>query len=433
MKQLSPDSNLRHILRNLPYLLGTKVLLLVMISALAFAASSQFFEGCRLFTDDRDGVRNALTQGDNFDLKTSVPFATELKKAINSILRYSLRYQDISGFAAPDVLAAQLEQEKKNCASQIDATRSICEWQVQSGEITKENLDNGFIVRDNNGFRVDNKAIEAHFTAFYDELMEGERRSLDREYRELMNTMEGFRGVYYAVMDHTANRLVTNTGCTKKSELQRFFSETRNNLIVFNADEPIFPKDTMDEFVPLVQEAAENYTQEFDFYLSLNDGLEFNEATAQLAERCATLYRQVHTLLVRFYVLCAVAFVLSVLLLLVAGKREYKGSIKYCATDRLPNEIHLLFHIIIVLSMFVLFQNSVQIVLLTKADDLWFPTFPDYYAIRGNVCFVILVLFALAAVCTVKRQYKNKSLLSNTLFAFVLRRFGKKRTDSENS
>ncbi len=430
MKRFSSDGDLRCILRNAPYLLATKLVLLLLIAALTFAAGDQFFEGCRLYTDDRDGVRNALTQGENFDLRTSVPFSVELKNTIDNILRYALNYQDLSGFAGGDLLQLQLEREEKNCRAQIGATISICDWQIQNNEIAPENLENGFITADDNGgFRVDEDAVTAHYTAVYDELMEGEKRTMDREYRELMNAMEDLRGVYYAVMDHTAGRLVTNTGCTKAGELQRFFSGTKNNLIVFNTEDPVFPADTMEEFVPLVQQAAENFPQEFDFYLSLNGGLEFNTVCAEMESRCTALYRQVHTRLLRFIFFLAAAFVLGVLVFLVAGRREYNGAIKYCATDRLPNEIHLLFHGIIVLSMVVLFQNSVQIVLLTKANDLWFQTFPDYYARRGSICLVILALFILAAACTIKRQVKNRSLLSNTVLAIVLRRFGKKRSE----
>ena len=425
MKRFSPDGNLRSVLRNVPYLLATKILLLVLISVLTYAAGVQFFEGCRLYTDDRDGVYNALTQGAQFDLKQSVPFSTEMDKTIRNILRYALRYQDVEGFAASGSLRAQLAQEEKNRDAQIAATLSICEWQVQSDEIVQENLDNGFIVRGATGtWQVDEDAITAHYTAVYDELMEGEKRVMDRDYREVMNALEDLRGVYYAVVDYTADRVVTNTGCTKAGELQRFFSGTKNNLIVLGAEDPVYPADTMEEFVPLVQTAAEDYSQSFDFYLSLNGGLAFNSACAEMETRCTGLYQQVHTLLVRFILFLAAALVLGVLLLLTAGRREYKGAIKYCATDRLPNEIHLLFHGIIMLSMFVLFQNSVQIVLLTKADDLWFPTFPDYYAYRGSVCLVVLVLFAIAAACTIKRQIKNKSLFSNTILAILLRRFG---------
>ena len=426
------DSNARRILCNLPYLIGTKTLILVVIAALTFAAGVQFFEGCRLFTDDRDGVRNALTQGASFDLKTSVPFSSELEKTIRNLLRYALQYQDISGFPASAALQSQIKQEEKNRNAQIAATISICSWQVTSSEIDKENLDNGFIVKTADGCRVDEDAIKAHFTAVYDELIEGEKRSTDREYRELMNALEALNGVYYAVVDHTNDRLTTNTGCTKQSELRRFFSGTKNNLIVFDPNDPVYPADTMDEFVPLVQDAAEGYAQSIDFYLSLNGGLAFNPACEQMQQRCDGLYAQVHALLVRFIVFLSLAFLLCVWMCIIAGRREYKGTIKYCATDRLPNEIHLLFHGIIALSMGVLFQNSVQIVLLTKPNDLWFATFPDYYALRGEVCLVILVLFLLAAACTIKRQYKNKSLLSNTLLAILLRQIGKWKSDGDS-
>ena len=426
------DSNARRILCNLPYLISTKTLLLVVISALTFAAGVQFFEGCRLFTDDRDGVRNALSQGADFDLKTSVPFSTELEKTIRNLLRYALQYQDVSGFPASAALESQIKQEEKNRDAQIAATLSICSWQVTSGEIDKENLENGFIVKAaNGGWRVDKDAITAHFTQVYDDLIEGEKRSMDREYRELMNALEALNGVYYAVVDHTADRITTNTGCTKQSELRRFFSGTKNNLIVFDPNDPVFPADTMDEFVPLVQQAAEGYAQSIDFYLSLNGGLAFNPACEEMQARCDGLYARVHTLLMRFIVFLSLAFLLCVWMCIIAGRREYKGAIKYCATDRLPNEIHLLFHGIIALSMGVLFQNSVQIVLLTKPNDLWFPTFPDYYAWRGEICLVILVLFLLAAACTIKRQYKNKSLLSNTLLALLLRQIGKWKADSD--
>ena len=101
------DSNARRILCNLPYLIGTKTLILVVIAALTFAAGVQFFEGCRLFTNDRDGVRNALSQGAEFDLKTSVPFSTELEKTIRNLLRYALQYQDISGFPASAAAASR--------------------------------------------------------------------------------------------------------------------------------------------------------------------------------------------------------------------------------------------------------------------------------------------------------------------------------------
>ena len=431
MKNREANADVRCILRNLPYLLLTKIVLLALVCALVFGAGAQFFEGCRLYTDDRVGVRSVLAQGKDFDLRSSVTFSEELKTSIRNILRYALVYQDPSGFAVPAMIEAQLEKEEKNRAAQISTVISICAWQIRTDEIAQDNLDSGFIVRDGDGWRVDEDAIRAHYNAVYDELIEGEKRSMDREYRELMNAMDDLRGVYYAVVDHTNDRLVTNTGCTKADQLQRFFAGTQNNLIVFNSDDPVFPADTMEEFVPLVQEAAAEFPQEFDFYLSLNGGLEFNNACEAMENRCNELYRQVHALLVRMIVMGSVAALLCVLLFLVAGRREYKGAIKYGATDHLPNEIHLAFHAIIILSMVELFRNSVHIVMLTKSNDPWFPTFPEYYAVRGCVCLVILVLTALAAACTLKRQIKNKSLLSNTILAILLRRFGKRKTGEE--
>ena len=97
----------------------------------------------------------------------------------------------------------------------------------------------------------------------------------------------------------------------------------------------------------------------------------------------------------------------SIFLLLLAGKRESGGKIKYAVTDRLPNELHLLFHLVLLLSLLSLVGNSVYTVLHPHVD-FGLTAATDYYVLRAELCTVSIYLTLTGMLCTFKRHYANR-------------------------
>jgi len=138
----------------------------------------------------------------------------------------------------------------------------------------------------------------------------------------------------------------------------------------------------------------------------------------------------------RYVLFCLIGLaLLTVALLLLAGKRESGGKTKFAVTDRLPNELHLLFHLVLLLSMLSLISNSIYIVLHPQLGIPGLTALPDFYVLRANVCAVLFYMTVVGMLCTIKRHYKNHSLLRNTLAYYVFQRFRKSDdpTDSDKT
>ena len=427
--RIEKSKNLLSVIRNVLYLTSAKFVILFIIGVMAFLGCSQLFNILEFYTQDKGSVINAFVQGADFDYKTSIPFKYEVKAAADNILKYALIYQDIENFNSSDALQYHIDDETARTDEQIRILKYFASYQIETGEYEKEFLSNGYIKfkkgsKGKNLAWVDEELIERTCIKNRDELIDGYKKSADSNYREITKYLDSMNGVFYAVDDHNGN-IITNTGKTSSAQLQSFFSKTKDNLVVFNSKEPYYTTTTMLDFIETVEKLSADYEQNFDIYISFNNGLVFNDNCKAIEQKCVEMFENVSGCLVKATIFTVITLAFSVLLLLIAGKREYKGTIKYSITDKLPNDIHIMFHAITEISMVMLINNSIYIILNPHLGTTWLTVSPTYFIVRAELCCVIVVMVILAALCVIKRHYKNKSLISNTIIYRLLRVFVK--------
>lgn len=421
--------------KNILYLTTSKIIIMCIIGVMTFFGASQLFNVLKYYTEDRSSVINAFTQGSDFNYQKSIPFKAELKTAVGNIIKYALVYQDVENFSASDSLQYHITDETMRANEQKKILINLAEYQVESGEYENDFIENGYIKfqTDSKGNKlaiVDREEIERRCDQGRDELIEGFKKASDSNYRDIKNYLDSLQGVYYAIDDHSS-AIITNTGKTTSAQLQTFFSKTKDNLVIFNSRSPYYTTTTMLDYVDLVVGLLEDYEQNFDIYISFGEGLMFNEACKGIEQRCADMYDKVSACLVKAVIFTVIMVFLSVVLLLIAGKHEYKGATKYSITDKLPNDIHLLFHAITEISMVMLINNSIYIILNPHLGTTWLTVNPDYFIFRAELCFVIGVMVILAGLCLIKRHYKNKTLFTNTIVYRLLRVFLKRSSEND--
>lgn len=428
MEKSNQVQNLREklrVVRNVVYLLPFKTFLLVLIGALVFIISAQLMQMLVDYTEDSASVRNAFTQRGDFDYRTSAPFQAETQNLLEEILDYALIYQDIENFAAPDLLQNRIRQEKERMETQIDIVIDFAAMQTESGDYQQEYLDNGFFKTENGRYVTDEAAIRAHYEQEYAGLIESYKVVTDDRYHQLKTDLDSLRGVQFAVVMHDTDDVITNTGLSKTADVKALIAAQPMHLLLFNSREPYYTNTSMKDIAELAQPVVEARNASFDLFVSFPEDLHFNDRCDQME---ATSLAMFHTVAARTRrtLLCLIALtVLTVVLLLLAGKRESGGKIKFAVTDRLPNELHLLFHLVLLLSMLSLISNSIYIVLHPQLGIPGLTALPDFYVLRSNVCAVLFYMTVVAMLCTIKRHYKNHSLLRNTLAYAVIRRFRK--------
>ena len=430
-KQTTSSNRTRlSVLRNVIYLLPFKTLLLVLIGVLVFTISALVMRMLVLSTQEGAAVRNALRQHGDFDYRTSETFLDETQRMLDDILDYALVYQDIENFASPDLLQTRIDQETERMETQIAVATDLANLQVESGEFQQEFLDNGFFKTENGRRVVDAAAIRAHYEAEYAALFESYKVVTDERYQQLKTRLDALRNVQFAVVLHDTDAVITNMGKISARAAQKQISAQDMHLVLFNSREPYYTNTSMKDIAELAQPVVEARNASFDLFVSFPADLHFNEACDHMEETCAVVFGQVAAT-TRHELFCLIALVLlTVILLLLAGKRESGGKIKFAVTDRLPNELHLLFHLVLLLSMASLIGNSIYIVLHPQLGIPGLTALPDFYVLRTNVCAVLFYMTLVGMLCTIKRHYRNHSLLRNTLAYYVIRRFRKTDTPS---
>jgi len=429
-----PDSRLG-VLRNMIYLLPFKALLLVLIGTLVFTISSMVMRLLVLSTEDEAAVRNALIQRGDFDYRTSETFRTETQQLLENILDYALIYQDIENFASPDLLQNRINQEKKRTQTRLKMALDLASLQARSGEYQQDFVDNGFFKTENGRLVADAAAIRAYYEAEYDALVEGYKVATDERYHQLKTDLDALRDVQFAVVLHETDAVVSNTGHTSAKELQRQIAAQPMHLLLFNSREPYYTNTSMKDIAELAQPVVEARNASFDLLISFPEDLHYNEVCDRMEETCSVVFQKVAAT-TRYVLFCLIGLaLLTVALLLLAGKRESGGKTKFAVTDRLPNELHLLFHLVLLLSMLSLISNSIYIVLHPQLGIPGLTALPDFYVLRANVCAVLFYMTVVGMLCTIKRHYKNHSLLRNTLAYYVFQRFRKSDdpTDSDKT
>ena len=420
------------VLRNIVYLLPFKVFLLLLISVLMFNISSLNMHLLQEYSVDRASVRNALIQRSNFDYRTSETFLDETKTLLDTILQYALVYQDLENFVSPDLLQTRIAQETERMEEQIAVVLYLAGLQAESGDLKDEYVNNGFFKTKNGKTVVDEQAVRAYYQKEYAGLIEGYKVASDDNYYKIKSYLDALREVKFAVVLHDSDAVISNTDLSSAREVQKDIAAQPMHLLLFNSREPYYTNTSMKDVAELAQQVVADYDGSFDLFVSFPKDLHFNEACDKMEETCLAMYQKVSAS-IRNTVLClAAALALTVVLLLITGKREVGGKIKYAVTDRLPNELHFLFHLCILLSMISLIGSSIYSLLHPHLGVKWLTISPDFYAIRANLCTVVLYLSFLGILCSFKRHYRNHSLLKNTLIWYVIRLFRRDDNGSDS-
>lgn len=419
--------------RNTLYLTSSKAFIAVLIAVLTFLCAAQVLDVVVLYTEKEPYVVNVFTQGTRFDYEESEPFETEVKRAFENILTYSLKYQDPEGFSNPDLVRYIVNEETQNCRKQIENVLEILNYQTEHESVENEYIQSGFVsVNPDGSYTIDEAAVEKYYKKKYDDLIESRKR-VDEDYNSVVTYLDGLNSVYFAVFDREKNRLVSNADVSTSDEAQKYFSSLENCLMVFNSKSPYYVPGTLQDLFPIVQEISENYGENFDLFVSFSGGIVFNDECKNIENEYREVFSVVSKHLIVTAILGAVGIFLSCVLFCLSGRREYKGGTKYALADRLPNDLHILVHLLIAVSMLILTENSVYLILNPHLNTTWLTLSAGYLKLRAEVCSVIFVLFMLAAICCIKRHWLHKTLFSNTIICKVIDAFKKIKSEkSEN-
>ena len=413
--------------RNSLYLTSSKAFITFLVALMTFFASSRVIDVILEYTKEPSYVINSFTQNVRFDYRESEPFRLEVKKALESVLDYSLKYQTPEGFSSPDLIRFSTERENENCQKQVKNVLEILNYEIGQGKIEEQYIENGFVLETSSGVFEPNEAvIGEYYQKRYDSIIEDTKR-LDEDYRKTAEYLESMRGVKFAVYDRSTQSLVSNTAVTTREDAQKLFSTLENTLMVFNSKSPYFVPGSLRDFVEIVQELSENYDSNFDIFVSFSEGFVFNDDCEKIEGKYEEVFSFVAKHLAAAAVFSLFGLALTILLLKLSGHREHDGAVKYALADRLPNELHIFLHLAIILSMAWLIEDSVYIILNPHLGTGWLTVSPDYFVIRAEICSVVAVLFLLAAICCIKRQYLHKTLFSNTLIFKTVSLFKKNK------
>lgn len=411
-------SPLRRLLCRLPF----RLFLVALTGALVFAGAAQSFRILVQYTESPAAVRNVFRQGRRFDYRTSVPFLEETETLFRNILQYALVYQDIENFSSADQLRLQLEAETAQKEKQIALVTEVAQAQANSGDAQQDYLDRGFLKRENGRLTPDPAAIRAWYEAEYARLMEGLRRAGDEKYQKLAQTLDALRGVRFAVVRHAAGTVVSNCGLRTKEAARATIEKQPLHLVLRSSRTDADADAAMRDLAELAMEAADDYDEAFDFYISLPQDLHFNDVCDTMEETCRAVYRNVSAASLTAG-LCAVgAVLLTVLLVLFAVRRasgEKKASV---AGNRLLNDLYLAILLVLGWFLFSLVRDSVYLVLHPHLDLSGLTVHATLFAVRGSVCVALLWLVVLAGCCMLRRQIANRSLLLHTLVGRLLRK-----------
>ena len=401
--------------RNTLYLTSSKAAITVIIAVLTFLCAFEILNVVLLYTRKEPYVVNAFTQGTRFNYEKSAPFEEEVKRAFENILTYSLKYQDPDGFSNPDLVRYIINEENENCRKQTENVLEILRYQTEHGEVDEEYIKDGFVLLKADGtYSIEEETVQKYYRGKYDELIESRKR-VDEDYNAVVSYLESLNSVYFSVFDRENNRLVSNAPVSTSDEAQKYFSSLENCLMVFNSKSPYYVPGELQNLFSVVQDLSEEFDQNFDLFVSFSGGLVFNDNCKQIESEYKEVYAIVAKRLILTAVFGAVGIFLAIVLLRLSGHREHGGAIKYALTDKLPNDLHILVHFLIAVSMLILTENSVYLILNPHLNTTWLTLSSEYLMLRAEICSVLFVLFTLAAICCIKRHWLHKTLFTNTI------------------
>lgn len=410
------------------YTAQVKAIIIILILSCAWLMNAELTDIFSLYNQDRTAVKNVLTQNDDYDYKTSRFLENEIETAITDVIEYSLVYH-------------RNDNKQESAKISVEAMIYLAESFVRSKTVSKIFIDEGFIVLKESQQSDDTVKIRDKFfiqQVDYDKIKtsnesvdfdEFYKRATDDDYDRIVSHLNRLKDFQFAVVNHKTHTIVSNipdlNGKGSDVAVRSHFSN-ENLMIVRNSKSPYSESGTMVQYVDFVSEKAKNYADNFDIYVSFGENMEFAGNGENFLERHELAFAEIKESVYGIIIFFAVIVVLFLILMLVTGKRELGGK-TYCAlTDRLPNDINILFSLVIFASMAALYENSLYLSLRAGViEDYWLNLSPEYYLTRSNICMVIMIYDIVAVSCTVKRQIGCGTLLSNTYIYKVIKSYKK--------
>lgn len=411
---------------NLFYTDTFKALLFITILVFSWLTSSCTLKTTEIYKDDPAAVMNVIVQRTDFDFPSSVLLEKEIDSAIKNVVSYSLDYH-----RNDDKIE---ETSPYDFAYYIDMVVYLANTLVKDNVVHDTFIENGFIELipsrtkegsveiDGKHYRqkVNEERIRSFAEYQKDVIIEYARRSMDSNYRNLAETIDSYKDFTFALVNHTTGKIVSNieninTKSSSEPIRQYFGNNGSSLLIVRDAKNPYFESGTMKNYVSNVKKVASNYSDNFDLYISFPDNFEFSASEQDYAQRHIDTAKKMYHHINKAVVYLFIATVLFIILVFLAGKKEIGGKVYLSTFDKIPNDALILLYIIVIVCLFVLIDNSLYMIIkTTDYENYWFNRTPGYYVFRANATLTGAVITLIAFACTLKRQYKNKTLIKNT-------------------
>lgn len=413
---------------NIFYTMQGKTIVTILILVCAWLMNSGLTNIFSLYDEDRTAVKNVLMQADDFDYQSSYFLQDEIEKAITDVLEYSLSYHrngDIheSATISDDAIMYLAEGFVKNkTVNRIFISESFILLTECEEDLSEVEIDGKFYTQRVNYDKIYSSDASVDFGEIY-------KRATDDDYDKIVSHLNALNSFSFAVVNHKNHVIISNipslNGQAPGVSVRSFFPEG-NLLIVRDAKTPYSESGTMVEYVSFVGEQAKNYTDNFDLYISFGDNMEFAGDSEKFSQRHEAVHNEIKDNLFGIVIFLFVIIILFAILLTVAGRREKGGKVYPSLTDNLPNDINLLFCLVVIISMVALYENSINMFLrASDLEDYWFNLSPKYYLLRSHICIVVLFYDLTAFAGTLKRQIGCGTLISNTYIYRVIKNYKK--------
>ncbi len=241
----------------------------------------------------------------------------------------------------------------------------------------------------------------------------------DDNYKLIREKLSQYKDFHYAVVNHSSGRIVSDIDDLRYKDtgvdVRSFFKGSESNmLIIRDAHNPCFENGTMTDYTEYVREVAENYDDDFDLYIYFGEDFSFASKLQDYEKIHNNFLSRVRTVTVLSVIFIFIAAMFFVMLLIVSGKTEPGGKVYQGLSDRLPNDLKFLLYAIVLASMAALYENSIYMALRADSYDVWFSFSAEFYIFRSYIAILINVCILLSVGCTLKRQYRLGTLLTNT-------------------
>lgn len=416
-------------LLNLFFTAQAKTVIALLIVICSWLMNSELTAVFSLYKEDGPAVTNVFAQQDDFNYESSYFLKHEIETAIKDVLEYSLVYH-------------RNENNSTNSETSAETISYLAENFVKHKTVSQVFIEEGFI--ELTPAEKSNETVEidgVHYiqSVNYDKIQSSDNsldfdefylRASDDSYAEIAKRLESFNDFRFALVNHKTDTIVSNISAIngKGTDLtvRRYFGDDKNILIVRDAKTPYFENGTMSEYVPFVSEQAKKYTDDFDVYISFGESLEFAGTSEEYSQKHEFAFSKIKSALKDISSYLVVLFIMFLALIAVSGKRELKGKYYPSLTDRLPNDIKLLLHSVVYISMSALYENSLYMTLrVTNIENYWFNITPEFYLLRSNICMVVMICIITAFFCTIKRQLGCGTLVTNSYIYKIVKSYKK--------